>query len=112
MNRAIWPTGILGLPRFFPLEVKKMRGHKQCDIRIICKKADASDITAALIEGMKRENYRPIKCSDPKSSRKDNNDVLVYLEFFGTIRMTLESMICGERYSICGLNANLPIIKK
>jgi len=58
-----------------------MRNNKQCDIRIVCDKADASDISAALIEGMKRENYKLLKCSDPRPSRKNAADVLVYLEF-------------------------------
>ena len=58
-----------------------MRNYKQCDIRIVCDKADATDIGAALIEGMKRQNYKLLKCSDPKASRKNANDVLVYLEF-------------------------------
>lgn len=58
-----------------------MRNNKQCDIRIVCDKADATDISAALIEGMKRENYKLLKCSDPKASRKNAADVLVYLEF-------------------------------
>lgn len=57
------------------------RGYKQCDIRIICNKNDADDVGSALIEGMKRANYKLLKCSDPRISRKDNSDVLIYLEF-------------------------------
>ena len=58
-----------------------MRNSNQCDIRIICDKAKASDIGSALIEGLKRQNYKLLKCSSPRASRKDPNDVLVYLEF-------------------------------
>ena len=58
-----------------------MRNYKQCDVRIICDKADAGDIGAALIEGMKRQNYKLLKCGEPTPSRKSASDVLVYLEF-------------------------------
>lgn len=58
-----------------------MRDSNQCDIRIICDKAKSSDIRSALIEGMKRQRYKLLKCSNPRASRKDPNDVLVYLEF-------------------------------
>ena len=57
------------------------RNGNQCDVRIICNKNDADSVAAVLIEGMKRANYKLLKFSDPRPSRKSDSDVLIYSEF-------------------------------
>ena len=57
------------------------RNSNTINLRIICDKNYATDTGSAVIEGLKNQGYRLLECSDPRPSRKNSSDVLVYLTF-------------------------------